>query len=96
VLGHLGTLIAEMLAEGIDAADIRAGLAAWHTRNLHPSTLPSVVHEVMNAPTTATASQGTRRSARSTTDERMAQAQALKAKFRAKRPGPTITGEILQ
>jgi hypothetical protein len=96
VLGHLGKLIAEMLAEGIDPADIRAGLAAWHTKNLHPSTLPSVVHEAMNRPaTSAGPPPGARRSARSTTDERMAQAQALKAKFRAIQPSP-ITGEVLR
>jgi hypothetical protein len=50
VLGHLGKEIAAMLAEGIDSGDIRSGLAAWHAKGLHPSTLPSVVHEVMNGP----------------------------------------------
>lgn len=37
-----------MLAEGIDPDDVRRGLAAWMTKGLHPSTLPSVVNEVMN------------------------------------------------
>lgn len=50
VLGHLGKHIAAMLAEGIDPGDVRRGLAAWHAKGLHPSTLPSVIHEVMNAP----------------------------------------------
>jgi hypothetical protein len=40
-----------MLAEGIDPDDIRRGVAVWMTKGLHPSTLPSVVNEVMNAPT---------------------------------------------
>lgn len=50
VLGQLGKHIAAMLAEGIDPDDVRRGLAAWHAKGLHPSTLPSVVHEVMNGP----------------------------------------------
>lgn len=48
VLGHLGKHIAAMLAEGIDSDDVRRGLTAWHAKGLHPSTLPSVVHQVMN------------------------------------------------
>ena len=50
VLGHLGKHIAAMLAEGIGPDDVRRGLTAWHAKGLHPSTLPSVVHEVMNGP----------------------------------------------
>ena len=50
VLGHLGKLVAEMLAEGIDPGGIRRGLAAWHAKGLRPASLPSVVHEVMNSP----------------------------------------------
>ncbi|HEY8504373.1 MAG TPA: hypothetical protein VIL46_07300, partial [Gemmataceae bacterium] len=49
VIGQVGKQIKAMLAEGIDPADIRRGLAAWHSKGLHPSTLPSVVNEVMNA-----------------------------------------------
>ena len=59
VLGHLGKLIASMLAEGIDPGDIRRGLAAWHTKGLHPATLPSIVHEVMNAPPSPSRRQST-------------------------------------
>jgi hypothetical protein len=39
-----------MLSEGIDPDDIRRGMAAWHANpdTNHPSTIPSVVNEVMN------------------------------------------------
>ncbi|MFG3363516.1 hypothetical protein ACGF0K_00885 [Streptomyces sp. NPDC048156] len=49
VLGHLGRETAKLLAEGIDPAHIRAGLARHRTKGLHPSTLASLVHEAMNA-----------------------------------------------
>lgn len=51
VVGQVAKLTGEMLAEGIDPDDVRRGLAAWMTKGLHPSTLPSVVNEVMNTPT---------------------------------------------
>ncbi|MFJ4319061.1 hypothetical protein ACIP46_27805 [Streptomyces lavendulae] len=55
VLGQLGREAAKLLAEGIDPAHVRAGLDRQRTKGLHPKTLASVVHEVMNAgaPTTA-------------------------------------------
>lgn len=41
-----------MLEEGIDPDDVRSGLLEWARKGkLHPSTLPSVVNEVMNRPT---------------------------------------------
>jgi hypothetical protein len=49
VLGHLGRETAKLLAEGIDPEHIRAGLARHRVKGLHPSTLPSLVHEAMNA-----------------------------------------------
>ncbi|MFC8350365.1 hypothetical protein [Streptomyces sp. NPDC057280] len=49
VLGHLGRETAKLLAEGIDPVHIRAGLARHRAKGLHPSTLPSLVHEAMNA-----------------------------------------------
>lgn len=49
VIGQVGKHIKAMLTENIDPADIRRGIAAWVTKGLHPSTLPSVVNEVMNA-----------------------------------------------
>ncbi|MFE9840300.1 hypothetical protein [Streptomyces goshikiensis] len=55
VLGQLGREAAKLLAEGIDPSHVRAGLDRQRTKGLHPKTLASVVHEVMNAgaPTTA-------------------------------------------
>ncbi|GAA1708273.1 hypothetical protein GCM10009680_56370 [Streptomyces yatensis] len=49
VLGHLGREVAKLLAEGIAPEHIRAGLARHRVKGLHPSTLPSLVHEAMNA-----------------------------------------------
>jgi hypothetical protein len=49
VIGQAAKLVAAMLGEGIDPDDVRRGLAAWMTKGLHPSALPSVVNEVMNA-----------------------------------------------
>jgi len=48
VLGQLGKYIAVMLAEGIDADDIRRGVAKWAAKSLSPSVLPAIVNEVMN------------------------------------------------
>lgn len=59
VIGQVGKQVKAMLAEGIDAPDVRAGLAAWWRKGLHPSALPSVVNELMNAsPTRASPSTG--------------------------------------
>ncbi|WP_026328412.1 hypothetical protein [Streptomyces sulphureus] len=49
VLGHLGREVAKLLGEGIDPEYIRVGLARHQAKGLHPSTLPSLVHEAMNA-----------------------------------------------
>ncbi|WP_405931532.1 hypothetical protein [Streptomyces sp. NBC_00827] len=49
VLGHLGRETAKLLTEGIDPDHIRSGLARHRAKGLHPSTLPSLVHEAMNA-----------------------------------------------
>ncbi|MDG4856721.1 hypothetical protein P8605_00810 [Streptomyces sp. T-3] len=48
-LEHLGREINKLLGEGIDIAHLRAGLKLHRTKGLSPSTLPSVVHEAMNA-----------------------------------------------
>lgn len=45
VIGQISGQINSLLTEGIPYADVRAGLIAWQTKGLHPSTLPSVVHE---------------------------------------------------
>ncbi|WP_030253066.1 hypothetical protein [Streptomyces violens] len=49
VLGHLGREVTKLLKEGIAPEHIRAGLARHRAKGLHPSTLPSLVHEAMNA-----------------------------------------------
>ncbi len=49
VIGQVGKSVKTMLGEGIDPADVRRGIAAWSSKGLHPSVLPSVVNEVMNA-----------------------------------------------
>lgn len=49
VLGHLGREVKKLLAEGISPDHIRAGLDRHRAKGLHPSTLPSLVHEAMNA-----------------------------------------------
>ena len=87
VVGQVGRELGGMLAEGIPAADVRAGLAAWHQRALHPSALASVVHELRVGVT------ATRTPRRSTTDERVAAGLALAAKYDAEDgtgPGATI------
>lgn len=49
VLSHLGGQVRKLLDEGIDPVHVRAGLARHRAKGLHPSTLPSLVHEAMNA-----------------------------------------------
>ncbi|MET8740794.1 hypothetical protein [Streptomyces sp. NPDC004728] len=51
VLSHLGGQVRKLLDEGIDPVHVRAGLARHRAKGLHPSTLPSLVHEAMNAST---------------------------------------------
>ncbi|MFE0640108.1 hypothetical protein ACFW2Y_00545 [Streptomyces sp. NPDC058877] len=53
VLGQLGTQVRKLLDEGIDPVHVRAGLARHRAKGLHASTLPSLVHEAMNAATPA-------------------------------------------
>ncbi|MFF4799915.1 hypothetical protein ACFY1U_16095 [Streptomyces sp. NPDC001351] len=48
-LGHLSRVVKKLLDEGIAPAHIRAGLECHRAKGLHPSTLPSLVHEAMNA-----------------------------------------------
>ncbi|MFC8625652.1 hypothetical protein [Streptomyces anulatus] len=50
VIGQLSKEIRVLLDEDrIHPDTIRRGIATWMTKGLHPSTLPSVVNEVMNA-----------------------------------------------
>ncbi|WEH40762.1 helix-turn-helix domain-containing protein [Streptomyces sp. AM 2-1-1] len=50
VIGQVAKQIRVLLEEDrIDPDDVRRGIAHWMTKGLHPSTLPSVVNQVMNA-----------------------------------------------
>lgn len=77
VVGQVAREVGKMLDEGIPATDVRAGLATWHTKGLHPSTLASVVHEVRTG--------GDRKAQPkpSTTDERVAATLELAARYAA-------------
>jgi hypothetical protein len=48
VIGHIAKETKAMLDDGIAYERVRAGLAEWNARGLHPSTLPSIVHELAN------------------------------------------------
>jgi len=48
VIGQVSKHLKAMLDEGIAPERIRHALAEWNRKGLHPSTLPSVVHEVAN------------------------------------------------
>jgi len=76
IVGQVAKQLGEMLAEGIAPEAVAAGLAAWATRGLHPSVLPSLVHEAQ------TASRRTSRLA--TTDQRVAENLAVVERFARK------------
>ena len=76
VIGIVSKHVKALLEEGIDPVDVRAGLERWAAKGIHPSALPSVVNEVLNPPTARASPART-----STTDQRVADAQALKAVY---------------
>lgn len=76
VIGQVARELKAMLDEGIPYADVRTGLAAWHSKALHPSTLPSVVHETRIGPRRPDAKP-------STTDQRVSAAVALAERYAA-------------
>ena len=51
VVGQVSKELKAMLDEGIGYERVRAGLAEWNRKGLHPSTIASVVHEVANKKT---------------------------------------------
>ncbi len=57
VIGQVSKQLRQLLSEGIHPDDVSRGLAQWHRKGLHPSTLPSVVNEVMNSGPKAPANQ---------------------------------------
>jgi hypothetical protein len=89
VIAQVGKHLKAMLTEGIDPDDVRRGFDHWAARGLHPSTLPSVVNELMNAtvlpfgrasPGNTLAVVGQPRP--STTDQRVNAALAVANQFR--------------
>jgi hypothetical protein len=50
VIGHLGGIAKKLLAEGIAVEHVRAGLRRFGEIQGHPSRLPSLVNDSMNAP----------------------------------------------
>ncbi|GGZ92780.1 hypothetical protein [Streptomyces bluensis] len=48
-LGHLGRKVKVLLDERFDPQDVRAALERLRAKGLHPSVLPSLVNEVVNA-----------------------------------------------
>ncbi|MGW3185024.1 hypothetical protein ACWDD9_37695 [Kitasatospora sp. NPDC001119] len=60
VLGHLGKVVKTLLDEGIAAEHVRAGLQRFAEIQGHPSRLPSLVNDAMNARGTGLARPGFR------------------------------------
>ncbi len=76
VIGQTSKAIKTMLDEGVDPDDIRAGITAWSAKGLHPSALPSVVNQAMNA--TAGPTSWARSGASPTADDKILGWQSLK------------------
>lgn len=57
-LGHLGKQIRILLGEGFEPDSVRAALDKLRAKGLHPSVLPSLVNEIVNATSPAGASGG--------------------------------------
>jgi hypothetical protein len=60
VIGHLGGIAKKLLAEGIAVEHVRAGLRRFGEIQGHPSRLPSLVNDAMNAPAAGLARPGFR------------------------------------
>lgn len=73
VIGQVGKQLTAMLAEGQDPDDLRAALPVWASKGLHPSALPSVVHEL----------QTRAHRPASTTDQRVNASRTRAAELRA-------------
>jgi len=80
-IGQIGKTISDLLEQNIHDRHIRCGLADWRASGQNPATLDSFVNAAM---------KGTSPSRRlATTDQRIADAQALKAKLAARSQEPT-------
>jgi Helix-turn-helix domain len=47
-VNHLGRVVKGLLDEGFDEADVRKAMAKMRSKGMHPSTLPSLVNDVIN------------------------------------------------
>ena len=83
LINQVGKQLKAMLAEGLDPADVRAGLALWAGKNLHPSALPSVVNEVMNGGNALARASPGRPDQRRNGDDILADGLALAARLQA-------------
>lgn len=85
VIGQVAKTIAELLADDFEPVAIRRGIAEWAAKELHPSTLASVVTHVANrgAPIRAATTQPTR------TELTLAANQQVAQQFRAFEGGPS-------
>lgn len=99
VIKQVGKHLKAMLDEGIDPADVRRGLAVWVSKGLHPSTLPSVVNEVMNA----APAQAARRNAgpppsrnRQILDAAMERAKRMEQAMAEQQGGQPLGGQFLK
>ena len=59
VIGQVSKELKTLLGEGIQPERVRAALAEWNRKGLHPSTLASVVHEIGNRAPAARGQQAT-------------------------------------
>jgi len=59
VVGQVAKELKTLLDEGIEPERVRAALAEWNRKGLHPSTLASVVHEIGNRAPAAKGQQAT-------------------------------------
>jgi hypothetical protein len=59
VIGQVSKELKSLLDEGISPDRVRAALAEWNRKGLHPSTLASVVHEITNRAPAARGQQAT-------------------------------------
>lgn len=84
VIGQVAKQVRGLLEEGIGAEHVRQGFALWHSRSLHPSTLPSVVNEVLN-PRVAV-----EKPKPSTTDQRVNAGLALAQKYLLEEQNETL------
>ncbi|WP_326646085.1 hypothetical protein OG884_15650 [Streptosporangium sp. NBC_01755] len=91
VIGQLGKEIKALLGEGIPPDDVRRGVATWMAKGLHPSTLPSVVNEAMNAGAASSPPQS--RNAQ-IVDASLQRAMALEERMREAGTLPTTKGAI--